>query len=927
MMSHRIRYLLLAAVIISTLILPITTTAAPIAQELTPEELAAEILSLLTPEERVGQLFLVEFEGSRIEEDSQIFNLIANYHIGGVLLTKENTNFSISGNPMLNTWLLIQELQRTEMAASRLSLIDPGTGEFFSPVLIPLFVGVTQDGDGYPDDQILTGMTPLPNALAIGATWNPEMAYRSGEVLGSELSALGFNLLIGPSLNINNNPRPELGGDLGASSFGGSPYWVGEMGGQYISGVHAGSENQVAVISKHFPGNSGTDRPREEEIPTVRRTLEQLSAFEFQPFLNVTGQAGLAASTTDGLLLSHSKYQSFQSNITTATPPITLDGQALEQLISVNAFSSWYNQGGVIVSDALWNQAIRRFYEQQAADFAPTLIARDALLAGNDVLVLTGLDPDGEIDQSAAIISTLEFFAQKYRDDLAFAQQVDESVQRILTMKYRLYSSFDSVRILTSSTLLDRIGVSSEVVFEIARQSATLINPSRENLINVLPNAPAFDDRIVIITDSYTYQQCDDCPEEQNPVVDALQQEVLRLYGPAGDGLISQWNVISFTSTDLLAALDSGNPMDYQVITEIGRSSWLVFLFLESDEARSESQALVRFLSELPDLTQEKKTLVFSLNAPYFLDATSISQVTAYYGLYSKQPQFIEIAARLLFKELNASGASPVSISGAGYLLEEALAPDPDQPIILSLIPPTEQPSDEETAEEVTPAPVELFQGDTITLETNQILDHNGSPVVNNTVVNFSLTTLGTEGSTITREISSQTVGGIARTNHLLDSAGILEITASTGDPALLSNTLRLEVSASGEGNGGDADDGSLETEVVPTESVDDQPPIDPDDATTLIDWLISLVVTIFISLFTYQLGAVAGSIRWAVRWGLTSFLGGLAANAYLSFGMPGSAPLILEYGIWGIVLCVAAGCLIGWAAGLIWRSANQRNQ
>jgi hypothetical protein len=255
------------------------------------------------------------------------------------------------------------------------------------------------------------------------------------------------------------------------------------------------------------------------------------------------------------------------------------------------------------------------------------------------------------------------------------------------------------------------------------------------------------------------------------------------------------------------------------------------------------------------------------------------------------------------------------------------LAPDPDQPIILSLIPPTEQPSDEETAEEVTPAPVELFQGDTITLETNQILDHNGSPVVNNTVVNFSLTTLGTEGSTITREISSQTVGGIARTNHLLDSAGILEITASTGDPALLSNTLRLEVSASGEGNGGDADDGSLETEVVPTESVDDQPPIDPDDATTLIDWLISLVVTIFISLFTYQLGAVAGSIRWAVRWGLTSFLGGLAANAYLSFGMPGSAPLILEYGIWGIVLCVAAGCLIGWAAGLIWRSANQRNQ
>jgi beta-N-acetylhexosaminidase len=909
------------------LILPITTAAAPLNQEGIPEDLAVELLSLLTPEEKVGQLFMVEFEGSRIEEDSPIFDLITNHHVGGVLLKRENHNFTDTRDPMLNTWLLIQEIQRTEMAASRTLQVDPVTEEDFAPNLIPLFVGLTQDGDGYPDDQILAELTPLPNALAIGATWNPDLAYRSGEVLGRELSALGFNLLIGPSLNINNAPRPELSGDLGASSFGGSPYWVGEMGGQYIAGVHAGSDNQIVVISKYFPGDSGTDRPREEEIPTVRRTLEQLNAFEFQPFFKVTGQAASAVSTTDGLLLSHSKYQAFQSNITTATPPITLDGQALEQLLSVNAFSSWYNQGGVVVSDALWNQAIRRFYEQQAADFNPPLIARDALLAGNDILVLTGLDPASGTDQYAEIVNTLEFFAQKFRDDLAFAQQVDESVLRILTLKYDLYPVFDSVRILTSSTLLDRIGESTDAVFEIARQSATLVNPSRENLINVLPNAPAFDDRIVVITDSYTYQQCDECPEEQHPAVDALQQEVLRLYGPAGDGLISQWNVISFSTADLLAALDSGNPLNYQVITEIRRASWLVFLYLETDQARPESQALVRFLSELPDLTQDKKTLVFSLNAPYYLDATSISQVSAYYGLYSKQPQFIEIAARLLFKELNASGASPVSISGAGYLLEEALAPDPGQDFILSLVTPPEQPSDEETAEEATPTPVEFFQGDTVTLETNQIVDYNGNLVVDNTVVILSLTTSGTEGSTITREVTTQTIDGVARTTHLLDLAGILEITASTGDPALVSNTLRLEVSGSGVEDGTDGDDDSGEPEVVPTEIPETPPPFVPEDETTLIDWLISLVVTIFISLFTYQLGAVAGNIRWAVRWGLTSFLGGLAANAYLSFGFPGSAPLIMEYRIWGIVLVVAAGCLIGWAAGLIWRSVNQRNQ
>jgi hypothetical protein len=36
---------------------------------------------------------------------------------------------------------------------------------------------------------------------------------------------------------------------------------------------------------------------------------------------------------------------------------------------------------------------------------------------------------------------------------------------------------------------------------------------------------------------------------------------------------------------------------------------------------------------------------------------------------------------------------------------------------------------------------------------------------------------------------------------------------------------------------------------------------------------------------------------------------------------MPGSPALILDYGIWGIVISVASGCLIGWGSGVIWRS------
>jgi hypothetical protein len=197
---------------------------------------------------------------------------------------------------------------------------------------------------------------------------------------------------------------------------------------------------------------------------------------------------------------------------------------------------------------------------------------------------------------------------------------------------------------------------------------------------------------------------------------------------------------------------------------------------------------------------------------------------------------------------------------------------------------------------------------------------------VDGTLVNFSFVYTGAEGVSSRRDLSASTVDGIVRITPLLESSGILEVTASIGELVVVSNTLRIEVIPSGE-------DGSSNGEGIPTVTTEPIPDPDEDqgddgprDSTSLVDWLIALIVIIFISLFTYQIGAVSRNIRWAVRWGLTSFMGGLAANAYLSFGMPGSTGIILQYGIWGIVICVASGCVIGWASGLIWRSLSQRN-
>jgi beta-N-acetylhexosaminidase len=737
------------------------------------------------------------------------------------------------------------------------------------------------------------------------------------------MQALGINMLLGPSLNVHSNPRPDLSGDLKTNSLSGSSYWVSNLGSAFISGIHQGSNNQLAVINQDFPGFTGGDRPLPEEIPAVRKTLEQLLLIELPPFFKVTNLAADPNTLADGLLLTHARYQAFQSNISTITPPITLDGQAIDQLLSLQGLSTWHQNGGVIVSSELGSQAVRRYYTQIGEKFDPRFLARDALLSGNDLLLTGNLIGPDDPNVFTSIVKSLNFFAQKYREDLAFAQQVDDAVLRILMLKYELYNnSFNQDTILNSLDELEGLGGSDETVFEIARQSVTLIDPAPENLNNVLPNPPAANDFIAIFTDVQEYKACEDCPTQQFPAFNSLELVATRLYGPAGDGLIAPGNVASYTFADLDAALDQINDPENLVIANIDRAEWVVFLTRDVDPNRPESFAISRFLSETPDLVQNKNIIVFAMNAPYYLNATDISTVTAYYALYSKQAQFIEVAARILFQELSAPGASPVSIDGVGYFLEQTLVPNPEQTIPLVVYAPGQPPDYTEPISTQTSTPSPFFQGDSIVMETGVILDYNGNPVPDNTLVRFNIATTNLEGTTNQREQTSFTVNGVARITTLLDTNGSFRVQASSGEPPAISQEVQLDIASSGEvaPTPETTDTPEPTTLVVETDQVISTPEPPPRELNTLVDWLLSLVVIVFLSLFAYQGGALSGQVRWGVRWGLTALIGGMLANAYISFNLPGAAFLIREYHIWGIVLSVAGGSLIGWGAGLLWR-------
>jgi beta-N-acetylhexosaminidase len=931
MRSRRLLSFLLLLFIVLSVCLPRDVIASGSFQQLDAGSKARLMLTKMTPDERVGQLFLVTFTGANANQDSQIVDLIDRYHVGGVVLLSGNDNFTASPNTVSDAYQLISQLQDAEWQASQ-GLPNPTETNTPSPApisttipsnYIPLFVGISQDGDGYPNDQILSGLTPLPDLMALGATWNTDLAEQVGAIAGNELSRLGFNLYFGPSLDVLESPGSTLGNGLGATAFGGDPYWVGAMGSAYISGLHTGSNDRLTVIANHFPGGGSADRPPGGEPATVRKSLEQLKQIELAPFFTVTGNAQTPKSTADGLLVSHIRYQGFQGNIRSTTRPVSFDPQALAQILSLPEFASWRTAGGLLVSDDLGSPTVRQFYDPGGQSFLARLVARDALLAGNDLLYMGNIISSDAPDNYTSVVQSIDFFGQKYSDDPAFAQRVDDAVVRILTAKYRLYGEFLPAGVTPPSEGLVDLGKSQAVTFEVARDSATLVSPDATDLETVLPTPPAVGDRIVFLTDTRSGNQCSTCGEEPMLAVDDLQKAILRLYGPGQGGEVRADHLLSYTFTSLSSILDTVGGETSEEEIALRQADWVIINMLDAGPGEPQTTLLLRFLSERQDLLRDKRIVVFAFNAPYFLDATTISKLTAYYCLYSKSEPFVEVAARLLFRELSPTGSLPVSVPGIVYDLFTATSPDPTQVIGLSyslsqVSSPTGQPTPKSTS---TPS---FRVGDTVTVTTSEILDHNGHPVPDGTPVRFNIVLSGEGG--VVKQLDAVTAQGVAGASFSIDRPGLLEIRAES-DPALTS--VVLQITASNEGFSVTVVAPTPNITATPTSQLVSTPQSTPLPAPVpnspgFGGWFSTLIILGGLGSLTYWVGNRFNAPRWALRWALCIIVGGLLAYSYLAIRLPGAGEYIQKSGWLGVVGVVILGSACGFGGGYLWQQLTK---
>ncbi|HEX2996838.1 MAG TPA: hypothetical protein VHP14_18600 [Anaerolineales bacterium] len=551
-------------------------------------------------------------------------------------------------------------------------------------------------------------------------------------------------------------------------------------------------------------------------------------------------------------------------------------------------------------------------------------MARDAFLAGNDLLYLGNISSENpDEDTYTATLGILDFFAQQYRTDRAFAQRVDEAVTRILAQKLRMYGEFTLSNVLPPESGLEAVGSSQDVAFEVARNAATLISPNPEELSTLLPNVPNQAEHITFLTDTAQYKQCTACPPQEGLATDALQKTVLRLYGSAGSGQVYASRLNSFSLKELEAMLNGEATTDIESV--LNHANWIVISLTGTGEEQID--LLRRFFSERPNLIRNGKVILFSFTAPYYLDPTDISKLTAYYALYGKQPAFIEVAARLLFQQATAQGASPVSIPAVGYLINEVTRPDPAQVIPLSygqevkITPASEtQTPTVEAVPTATEIPYRI--GDTITVRAGPIMDHNGNLVPDGTPVRFLMTTQEDTGPSL-QDADVTTTDGMARTSFVISRPGKVEIRV-TSEPAL--NSVVLQFDASPEGD--------VPAVVTPTPQITDTPgpvtptstPVPESDLVTpegyprVGVWLLVMLAIFGGAVLMFWAISQIVSPRWGLRWALCVFLGGLLAYNYLALGFPGAADWIARSaGAFGVLMLTFIGEALGALAAWVW--------
>jgi len=111
--------------------------------------------------------------------------------------------------------------------------------------------------------------TYLPVGITLASTWNPELGYAFGAVLGSEAKYRGKDIILGPGINILRTPLNGRNFEYMSED----PYLISKMVVGYIKGVQ---DQGISACVKHFIANNQEVRRDGINVEMSERALQEI---------------------------------------------------------------------------------------------------------------------------------------------------------------------------------------------------------------------------------------------------------------------------------------------------------------------------------------------------------------------------------------------------------------------------------------------------------------------------------------------------------------------------------------------------------------------------------------------------------------------------------------------------------------------------
>ena len=340
------------------------------------QKLVDMYLSRMTLDQKLGQLFMVQYWGYSYSSDLE--TMIHDQYAGGVIM------YAAQMNTFNQTKSDIAHMQ--------------------NKAWMPLLISTDEEG-GYVQ-RIMNIFGNRPGALETYQTGNIENAVKLANGIAHDLQSLGINTDLAPDVDV----PVVMGPDQYMRTWGYTPQSVIQWGGMYLRTIQG--DGEIASI-KHFPGLGAATTDAHTGLPVVKRTQDQIYSTELAPFKyfvqskNKLEHPGMIM-TTDVLM------PSIDPTLPAELSPTFVNG------ILRNQFG--YN--GVVITDALYMLGIAKKWN------LPQAVVM-SIEAGNDMIL--GVRDSSEL---AASVSALK---QAINDGGLSMARINQSVSRIIALKMQYH--------------------------------------------------------------------------------------------------------------------------------------------------------------------------------------------------------------------------------------------------------------------------------------------------------------------------------------------------------------------------------------------------------------------------------------------------------------------------------------------------------